>query len=190
MANPPRHTLTIILSCAFAIAVAGLVLLGLHAFRLQAANALLHQQMQLAELEVRSREVQFASEQILTQAELRAATALDSLQLRFLHPQENISTRATIAVLWHPDRHTGMISALHLPPLAEGTTYSLWAITADDAQRAAVGSFQAQQATEHSPFVFTIPSDFFPDARQARFGLSVEAVGEREPKGVLLFSSE
>lgn len=185
-----RPVVTLLLASIALVATVGLALVGSQLARLRVENALLLQQLQLTDLQMRSQQTQLEAEQIITQAQLRGATSLPDLQIQLLQDQTKTTSDITACIVWTPSQHTGLIFAENLPTLADNQEYRLWAIHASNNVQFSCGAFQSGEATVDSPFQFQLPAKFLTDNSPLHFGVSIEIPGIDSPSPVMVLSSK
>ena len=192
-ASRPKETrpaLTVFIASLALAAGIGLAFVGYYAARLRVENALLHQQLELSNLHLRSQQIQLQSEEILTQAQLRNATTLSDLRIHFLQPHADAVSNTTACIIWVPSQRTGILFTENLPALPEGQEYHLWISNSATGERLDCGAFQIRSATVNPPFQFQITAEWPVDAATLRFGVSIGPSGQdSEPEFMVLSSS-
>lgn len=184
-----RSTLPLILWGALIVAAGVIAMFAFQTAHLRAENSLLHQQVELTDLQRRSREVEIATQQLLGEAQLRDATSLAGLKVAFLHAASTDTHHTNVCVIWNPAQQRGLLFAEHLAGAPVGKAYHLSVIDTATGQHFSAGSFQSEQATDTSPFLFkteALPAD----VANVRFVLSLEATGSAQSTSDALFSSD
>lgn len=171
-----------IIWCTFAFAIVCLGLLGFQAFRMQAESDLLRQHVRLTELQLRGREVQIVSEQIIAQAQLRD----DQIQISTLVPAQAASGELTACVIWVRTTRQGVLLAPTLAALAEGYEYRLKLVNSTTSETTQLGAFR-QVPGPATPFLFQLPE---PLEARPRFVLTRAAINRADDTHVELSSRE